>query len=83
MWNSIRSFESLGLGDTALVGRATATYPEIATFLTALGVDSLSVNPQSLARALEVVRQAEAAGRPLDVNQISPAQLSGREAQTL
>lgn len=48
-------------------GEAPATYPEIATFLTALGIDSLSVNPHSLGRTLEVVRQAEAAGPPPDV----------------
>jgi pyruvate,water dikinase len=45
-------------------GEAPATYPEIAAFLTGLGVDSISVNPQSLARTLEVVRQAEAAATP-------------------
>jgi pyruvate,water dikinase len=48
-------------------GEAPATYPEIAAFLTGLGIDSISVNPQSLPRTLEVVAQAEAAqakGRP-------------------
>lgn len=64
-------------------GEAPATYPEIATFLTALGIDSLSVNPQSLGRTLEVVRQAEGAAPPLDVNQVPPVRLSGREAHTL
>jgi pyruvate,water dikinase len=64
-------------------GEAPATYPEIASFLTALGIDSLSVNPQSLGRTLEVVRQAEGAAPPLDVNQVPPIRLSGREAHTL
>ena len=50
-----------------ICGEAPATYPEIAAFLTGLGIDSISVNPQSLPRTLEVVAQAEAAqakGRP-------------------
>lgn len=42
-------------------GEAPATYPEIAEFLTRLGVDSLSVNPQSLGRTLATVASAEAA----------------------
>jgi hypothetical protein len=44
-----------------ICGEAPATYPEVAAFLTELGVNSISVNPQSLGRTLEVVRQAEAA----------------------
>ena len=43
-----------------ICGEAPATYPEIAAFLTDLGVDSMSVNPQSLPRTLKVVREAEA-----------------------
>jgi pyruvate,water dikinase len=43
-----------------ICGEAPATYPEIATFLTGLGIDSMSVNPQSLPRTLAVVRAAEA-----------------------
>lgn len=42
-------------------GEAPATYPEVADFLTRLGVDSLSVNPQSLGRTLATVAAAEAA----------------------
>lgn len=47
-------------------GEAPATYPEIADFLTRLGVDSLSVNPQSLGRTLGTVASAESvrASRP-------------------
>ncbi|MEO8112857.1 MAG: putative PEP-binding protein, partial [Phenylobacterium sp.] len=41
-------------------GEAPANYPEIAAFLTGLGIDSISVNPQSLPRTLAVVREAEA-----------------------
>jgi pyruvate,water dikinase len=43
-----------------ICGEAPATYPEIAAFLTGLGIDSMSVNPQSLPRTLAVVREAEA-----------------------
>jgi pyruvate,water dikinase len=42
-----------------ICGEAPATYPEIAEFLTGLGIDSMSVNPQSLARTLATVRRAE------------------------
>jgi len=44
-----------------ICGEAPATYPEIAAFLTEIGIDSMSVNPQSLPRTLSVVREAEAA----------------------
>jgi len=43
-----------------ICGEAPANYPEIAAFLTGLGIDSISVNPQSLPRTLTVVRDAEA-----------------------
>jgi pyruvate,water dikinase len=42
-----------------ICGEAPANYPEIARFLTELGIDSLSVNPASLLRTMEVVRDAE------------------------
>jgi pyruvate,water dikinase len=45
-----------------ICGEAPATYPEIAEFLTGLGIESMSVNPQSLAKTLAIVRQAEARG---------------------
>jgi pyruvate,water dikinase len=50
-----------------ICGEAPANYPEIAEFLAGLGIGSISVNPQSLARTLQVVFAAEqrAAKRPV------------------
>lgn len=42
-----------------ICGEAPANYPEIARFLTGLGIDSISVNPSSILRTMEIVRQAE------------------------
>jgi pyruvate,water dikinase len=42
-----------------ICGEAPANYPEVARFLTGLGIDSLSVNPGSLLRTMAVVREAE------------------------
>jgi pyruvate,water dikinase len=42
-----------------ICGEAPATYPEIARYLVALGVDSISVNPQSVLRTMELVATAE------------------------
>ena len=42
-----------------ICGEAPANYPEIARFLTGLGIDSISVNPASLVRTMTVVREAE------------------------
>ncbi len=42
-----------------ICGEAPANYPEIAAFLAGLGIDSISVNPSSLLRTIEVVRAAE------------------------
>ena len=42
-----------------ICGEAPANYPEIAQFLTRLGIDSISVNPSSLPRTIAVVREAE------------------------
>jgi len=42
-----------------ICGEAPANYPEIARFLTELGIDSLSVNPGSLLRTMAVVKDAE------------------------
>jgi pyruvate,water dikinase len=42
-----------------ICGEAPANYPEIAGFLTKLGIDSISVNPASLPRTLSVVAEAE------------------------
>lgn len=44
-----------------ICGEAPANYPEIARFLTGLGIDSISVNPSSVLRTMEIVRQAEQA----------------------
>jgi pyruvate,water dikinase len=53
-----------------ICGEAPATYPEIATFLTGIGIDSISVNPSSLLRTMAIVREAE---RGLEVQQVSKA----------
>lgn len=45
-----------------ICGEAPANYPEVAAFLTQLGIDSISVNPESVARTREVVFQAERLG---------------------
>jgi len=44
-----------------ICGEAPATFPEIAAFLTGLGIDSLSVNPASLPRTLQTVSRSEGA----------------------
>ncbi len=42
-----------------ICGEAPANYPEIARYLVELGIDSISVNPGSLARTAEIARDAE------------------------
>lgn len=42
-----------------ICGEAPANYPEIAAFVTRLGIDSISVNPGSVLRTMKVVRDAE------------------------
>jgi pyruvate,water dikinase len=42
-----------------ICGEAPANYPEVARFLTGLGIDSISVNPTSLLRTMAIVREAE------------------------
>jgi len=44
-----------------ICGEAPANYPEIARFLTGLGIDSISVNPASVLRTIQIVREAEVA----------------------
>lgn len=44
-----------------ICGEAPANYPEIARFLTDLGIDSISVSPGSLAKTLHTVFEAEGA----------------------
>jgi len=43
-----------------ICGEAPANYPEIAQYLTRLGIDSISVNPSSVVRTMQVVSEAEA-----------------------
>ncbi len=47
-----------------ICGEAPANYPEIARYLTQLGIDSISVNPSSILRTMQVVSEAEAATVP-------------------
>lgn len=42
-----------------ICGEAPASYPEIARYLAQLGIDSISVNPSSILRTMEVVAAAE------------------------
>ncbi len=44
-----------------ICGEAPANHPEIARFLTEIGIDSISVNPASLPRTIAIVREAEQA----------------------
>jgi pyruvate, water dikinase len=46
-----------------ICGEAPANYPEIARFLTEIGIDSISVNPSSLLRTINVVREGETRGQ--------------------
>ena len=47
-----------------ICGEAPANYPEIARYLTQLGIDLISVNPSSILRTMQVVSDAEAAAVP-------------------
>jgi pyruvate,water dikinase len=47
-----------------ICGEAPANYPEIARYLAELGIDSISVNPSSLLRTIDVVADAEATAEP-------------------
>ena len=47
-----------------ICGEAPANYPEIARYLAQLGIDSISVNPSSILRTMQVVSDAEAATGP-------------------
>ena len=44
-----------------ICGEAPANFPEIARYLTGLGIDSISVNPSSVLRTMQVVSEAEQA----------------------
>jgi pyruvate,water dikinase len=47
-----------------ICGEAPANYPEVARFLSGLGIDSISVSPSSLLRTIAIVRAAEDAEPP-------------------
>jgi len=47
-----------------ICGEAPANYPEIARYLAQLGIDSISVNPSSILRTMQVVSEAERASAP-------------------
>ncbi|KAB2912644.1 MAG: phosphoenolpyruvate synthase [Hyphomicrobiaceae bacterium] len=49
-----------------ICGEAPANYPEIARYLTELGIDSISVNPSSILRTMEAVADAEASAKRRD-----------------
>ena len=49
-----------------ICGEAPANYPEVARFLTELGIDSISVNPASVLRTMSIVSEAEAGMRKQD-----------------
>jgi pyruvate,water dikinase len=51
-----------------ICGEAPANYPEVAQFLTRIGIDSISVNPSSVLRTINIVREAESA-KPLTAQQ--------------
>jgi len=56
-----------------ICGEAPANYPDVAAFLTRLGIDSISVNPSSLLRTIEAVRQAENRDQALPTTAHEPA----------
>jgi pyruvate,water dikinase len=53
-----------------ICGEAPANYPDVARFLAEIGIDSISVNPSSLLRTINVVREAEAARQPSKQNEL-------------
>lgn len=55
-----------------ICGEAPANHPEIARYLTQLGIDSISVNPSSVFRTMAVVAEAET--NPASINLIKMAQ---------
>ena len=42
-----------------ICGEAPATYPEIAEYLVGLGIDSISVNPGSVLKTMQIAAAAE------------------------
>jgi pyruvate,water dikinase len=57
-----------------ICGEAPANYPEVARFLTQLGIDSISVNPSSLLRTIGIVRDAEAMQKKAGVEELLAVQ---------
>ncbi len=55
-----------------ICGEAPANYPEIARFLTGLGIDSISVNPSSVLRTMTIVHDAEQATGESQVPALQP-----------
>jgi pyruvate,water dikinase len=51
-----------------ICGEAPANYPEIARYLAQLGIDSISVNPSSIFRTMQVVWDAEVSTEPRDAS---------------
>jgi pyruvate,water dikinase len=54
-----------------ICGEAPANYPEVARFLTNIGIDSISVNPSSVLQTISVVHEAEAAQRPTPLKELA------------
>jgi pyruvate,water dikinase len=54
-----------------ICGEAPANYPEIARYLAGLGIDSISVNPLSVLRTMQVVSDAEQAAQSAATEDIS------------
>jgi pyruvate,water dikinase len=52
-----------------ICGEAPANYPEIARYLAQLGIDSISVNPSSILRTMQVVSDAESGAKLKDASQ--------------
>jgi len=46
-----------------ICGEAPANHPDVARFITKIGIDSISVNPSSVFRTITVVREAEASSQ--------------------
>ncbi|TGN89014.1 phosphoenolpyruvate synthase [Bradyrhizobium yuanmingense] len=54
-----------------ICGEAPANYPEIAHYLTGLGIDSISVNPASVFRTMAIVAEAETNSPKPDVRRLT------------
>jgi pyruvate,water dikinase len=54
-----------------ICGEAPANYPEIARYLTHLGIDSISVNPSSILRTMQAVCEAESGTGPTGTSSLA------------